>query len=225
MSLSSCNSIERAEMSLDLYYNRFVVMGDQENQSNTSTPAPGAGIGEDVDLCKTPFAFNDNMTKAIFRDMIKLKVKKRKVISPLSESASLMEDDLTENEAKIAEVVCHHLSSSMGELFSTMLDEFKMQFEQAMEGSQSKSPSTDDTFLQMLNDEISTLRSENDELRELYRVTEGRLTRAEKTIDDQNEKILQLEAHSMRDNLVFYNIKEEAGENTESVLRDFLGMG
>ena len=91
-----------------------------------------------------------------------------------------------------------------------------------MEQHQALDENIDTQFVATLSDELTTLKSEYEELREMYKVTEGRLTRAEKLIEDQKEQILQLEARSMRDNLVFYNITEYPGENTEKVLRDFL---
>ena len=41
-------------------------------------------------------------------------------------------------------------------------------------------------------------------------------------ISDMQEELLQLQARSMRDNLVFYNIQELPNENTHQVLRNFL---
>ena len=70
--------------------------------------------------------------------------------------------------------------------------------------------------------EIVMLSEDLISLKEQYMITEGRLVRAEKQVEDMREQLLLHEARSMRDNLVFYNIPESANENTESVLKEFL---
>ena len=55
---------------------------------------------------------------------------------------------------------------------------------------------------------------------------EGRITRLEKTVAELKEEVLYIEARSMRDNLVFFNVPEHAYEtswaDTMNVLKDFI---
>ena len=66
--------------------------------------------------------------------------------------------------------------------------------------------------------DIDDLTKENTELREKCRVLEGRLTRAEKEIEDLRDEQLLQQARSMRDNLKFFNIPEEKQEDCEKTL-------
>ena len=48
-------------------------------------------------------------------------------------------------------------------------------------------------------------------------LTEARLTRAEKKLDEAQEKIQDLTTRSMRDNLVIKNVEEKKGESEEQI--------
>lgn len=73
-----------------------------------------------------------------------------------------------------------------------------------------------------MDTEIQDLRRENELLRKRLLVTEGRLTRTEKKLDEANNKIIDLTSRSMRDNLIFKNIEEHEGEDLEGILRNIL---
>ena len=73
--------------------------------------------------------------------------------------------------------------------------------------------------------EINRLQEENNELRKRLAIAEGRLTRAEKVLDDVKDKATDLTTRSMRDNLIFKNIAESKPESyivIEKKLRSFL---
>ena len=71
--------------------------------------------------------------------------------------------------------------------------------------------------MELMSGELRTVRDQ-------LMITEGRLTRAEKQVEDLREQLLITEARSMRDNLMFYNIPEDntPDNDTERVLRAFL---
>ncbi len=73
--------------------------------------------------------------------------------------------------------------------------------------------------------EVAGLKQENARLKYRETVSESRIERLEKTIVKQKEQILDLKARSMRDNVVFYSIKEEKNETpekTQKILNKFL---
>ena len=71
--------------------------------------------------------------------------------------------------------------------------------------------------MRYMDESIMELKNENDELRKRLKITEGRLTRAEKRLDDANEKILDLTTRSMRDNLIFKNVEEKQNESEKDI--------
>ena len=89
-------------------------------------------------------------------------------------------------------------------------------------------------FIEDLDDMKQQLQEKDGAIQELWKslevmnarqnICDGRLTRSEKDIMDVKEDLLQQQARSMKDNLVFYNIKEkkDTDENTKKVLTNFL---
>jgi hypothetical protein len=69
--------------------------------------------------------------------------------------------------------------------------------------------------LNQMDSEIQELKEENANLRKRLKHTEGRLTRTEKELEVTKEKVIDLTARSMRDNLIFKNVEESRGENVE----------
>ena len=73
--------------------------------------------------------------------------------------------------------------------------------------------------------EIVEVKRENEYLRNRFELQQGRITRLEKVVEDQREEILMIQARSMRDNVIFYNVPEkgrETYEETKKVVQDFL---
>ena len=66
--------------------------------------------------------------------------------------------------------------------------------------------------MKLHTEEVNILSTEVQSTKDQLLVTEGRLIRAEKQIDELREKLLSTEARSMRDNLMFYNIAEPCQE-------------
>ena len=67
-----------------------------------------------------------------------------------------------------------------------------------------------------------TLKSENVMLKDLVEFSGNRLSALESELKTCNEKILDGQVRSMKDNLVFHGIAESRGEITRSVLVKFL---
>jgi hypothetical protein len=53
-------------------------------------------------------------------------------------------------------------------------------------------------------------------------INEGRITRLEKVNNDLHEEMLQINARSMKDNVIFRNIDEKQNEDVGQVLVDFM---
>lgn len=72
--------------------------------------------------------------------------------------------------------------------------------------------------LNQAHEDIHNMSKENEVLKKRLHQTEGRLTRVERKLEEANEKIIDLTARSMRDNLIFKNVEEENGENLDEVI-------
>ena len=75
-----------------------------------------------------------------------------------------------------------------------------------------------------LNNQSSTIEQligENKQLRTRIELTDGRLTRAEKVIDDVREELLQSNARSMKDNLIFQKVPENDTQTCKDTLFAF----
>lgn len=71
--------------------------------------------------------------------------------------------------------------------------------------------------MQSHEDSIMALSEENHELRNRLAITEGALTRCEMVIRRLEEKVVDLTARSMRDNLIIKNISEEQTEKDTDI--------
>ena len=71
-------------------------------------------------------------------------------------------------------------------------------------------------------DTIKALTTDNECLQSRCQISEGRVTRLEKLVDDLREETLQINARSMKDNLIFHGIQETQPENVKEVLLNFL---
>ena len=63
--------------------------------------------------------------------------------------------------------------------------------------------------------EIESLKTELKWTKTKCKITEGRITPAEKQIQDIPEELMQLKARTMKPNLVFYNIPEEMNQRSD----------
>ena len=78
------------------------------------------------------------------------------------------------------------------------------------------------TSLESQHEEIEELHKENDVLVNKCKVLEGRLARVEHELDVLREEQLSQQARSMRDNVQFFNIPEQANENCKEVVMSFM---
>jgi len=143
--------------------------------------------------------------------------KRRRVdVSPIQAS-----QNLTQDQATIAEGVFESLVRVM----SDFLQDFTSKLTDQVETSLQRHKDGIDCRMNMQVKEIELLTEELNCTKDYTRILEGRLTRAEKAIEEMKEENLYQEARSMRDNLVFFNIPEETTgeeEDTKAVLREFL---
>ena len=144
--------------------------------------------------------------------------KKRKYSkSPIKDSHTL-----TTDQVDIAEGVFESLVSIM----SDYLANFKSELSQQVEISLERHRDEFDSAMNVQTAEIQILTDDLKASKQQCVILEGRLTRAEKLVDDMREQLLQHEARSMRNNLVFHNVPEAssgpAAENTEATLRTFI---
>ena len=66
---------------------------------------------------------------------------------------------------------------------------------------------------------IQEMRQENMELRKRLAITEGMLTRAERSLKNLEDKMVETTTRSMRDNILLKNMSEEEGEDEDSIER------
>jgi hypothetical protein len=78
-----------------------------------------------------------------------------------------------------------------------------------------------ETGMNGLTEQMEDMEKENSGLRERLRMTEGRATRLERQLGEAQAKMLEMEAHSMRDSVVVKNMAEERGEEITGRLASF----
>ena len=69
---------------------------------------------------------------------------------------------------------------------------------------------------------IQEMRQENMELRKRLAITEGMLTRAERSLKNLEDKMVETTTRSMRDNILLKNMSEEEGEDEDVIERKTL---
>ena len=69
---------------------------------------------------------------------------------------------------------------------------------------------------------IQEMRQENMELRKRLAITEGMLTRAERSLKNLEDKMVETTTRSMRDNILLKNMSEEEGEDEDTIERKTL---
>ena len=69
---------------------------------------------------------------------------------------------------------------------------------------------------------IQEMRQENMELRQRLAITEGMLTRAERSLKNIEDKMVETTTRSMRDNILLKNMSEEEGEDEDIIERKTL---
>ena len=180
----------------------------------------------------TPAALDEGIRHGFFPDLLGKFTgasKKRKVISPVT-GIDGHEITLDEENTKVAEVVYQSVVASMSDLLEDYRTQLSFQFgqmETEMRATVEEALMRDALDKETVDDEgeVAALRDEVSKLREQLSITIGRVTRAEKQVQEMNEEMLQMQARMMRDNLVFYNIKEgnnESSADCTNTLRSFL---
>ena len=220
-------TITRLEDFIDAHYHSISMSQAEPTPSCASSDLEDLG-DQAISATQTPTEMNEGITRAVLMRL----GKKRKTISPISNTT---EDviDLNEDQQIIHDAVVNTVTSWVSEFMTSLQESFNAQFEEAteeMKGELSEKisraeieePGDVTEALNRQAKEIDDLVAENEELLNKCRVIEGRLTRAEKELEDVKEEMMQQEARSMRDNLKFFNVPEVRGEDCERTLRDFL---
>ncbi|CAB3987117.1 Hypothetical predicted protein [Paramuricea clavata] len=76
--------------------------------------------------------------------------------------------------------------------------------------------------LKFVHAEVEDLKKDNEKLKKTDVETQKRLQSLEEQNTILNNRVIDLQARSMCDNLVFYNIEENEEENTTEILQSFL---
>jgi len=110
--------------------------------------------------------------------------------------------------------ILNTLSTWLGDMNAQMQQTFRRRFEEAMEEFKDEVLDHVDSK-DAHNTEIDDVRQENRELQNRCRILEGRITRAEREIEELREDSLKQKARSMRDNIKFFNIPEVEGDDED----------
>lgn len=70
--------------------------------------------------------------------------------------------------------------------------------------------------------EVEDIKKENEQLKISEGETKKRIENLEQLNSTLNNRVIDLQARSMRDNLIFYNIKESHGEDTTEIIKDIM---
>ena len=159
--------------------------------------------------------------------------KKRKANSPLVTNTTDDIDldlsfDISETKSKspvtpqsVENDILDIINNSM-EAWKISMDADKLESRDLLKSVESK---VNDIHSSMVgqSDAIKKLTEENGMLRARNNVIEGRLTRMEKVVQNLNEDVHQINARSMKDNLIFNNIPETetSSRETKKVLLQF----
>ena len=162
-------------------------------------------------------------------------IKKRKANTPLSMDTSVDSDNSetyelnpldTDQHGSIKTLITHLFSKSMSDIKEMISADKKdsnkllKSVEQKVSGIETKI----DDIHSSLRSQASTIDQLVDENKQLHvrnEVTNGRLTRVEKVVDDLREELLQVNARSMKDNLVFQGIQENERLSCKDLLFGF----
>ena len=66
--------------------------------------------------------------------------------------------------------------------------------------------------------DVEDIKKESEQLKK----SEGETKKRIENLEQLNNRVIDLQARSMRDNLIFYNIKESDGEDTTKIIKDIM---
>ena len=202
----------------------------------------------------TPIKVNEQKISSYFKTLDttpamseKGRSSKRKVISPIEEqnakdsTIEIDEDQVAMNITTKLDAFKETFDSYMKVVFqkikeqiSEELDQFKKDIMQVLDKKEMQQKERVDITntvkdiekaQQYQTGEIEDLRNEHMLLLKKCQLQEGQLVKNEKDIEFLKEEVLQIQAGSMRDNLVYNNIEElavETSEKTKDILINFM---
>ncbi len=76
--------------------------------------------------------------------------------------------------------------------------------------------------IEFVHGEVNDLKEENKIRKEKETLTDNRIDQLEELNATLKDRVIDLQARSMRDNLIFYNISEKKDENVKEIIHDML---
>ena len=76
--------------------------------------------------------------------------------------------------------------------------------------------------LEFVHAEVKDIKDENEKRKKTDGETQQRLEKLEQINTDLNNRVIDLQARSMRDNLIFYNVEENEEENSTEIVHSLL---
>ncbi len=76
--------------------------------------------------------------------------------------------------------------------------------------------------IEFVHAEVEDIKKVNEQLTKSEGETKKRIEKLEQLNSSLNYRVIDLQARSMRDNLIFYNVKESDGENTTNLIQDIM---
>ncbi len=76
--------------------------------------------------------------------------------------------------------------------------------------------------IEFVHGEVNDLKEENKIRKEKETLTDNRIDQLEELNATLKDRVIDVQARSMRDNLIFYNISEKKDENVKEIIHDML---
>ena len=188
---------------------------DQSFNDSTALAVSNKGIPQSTPtITKTMTQIQQH---GILKDSLGESLRKRKKMSPVGNHPFNKEFNLSDEQYDIADAIHNSLLS----VITDQIQDIELRADKSIEEKLDEYKLTIAYALHDHAEQLESLQEENKSIKTQYRILEGRLTRSEKLVEDLSEQLLQTDARSMRDNLVFFNIPEQSSENPEHILRDF----
>ena len=76
--------------------------------------------------------------------------------------------------------------------------------------------------IEFVHAEVEDIKKVNEQLKKSEGETKKRIEKLEQLNSSLNYRVIDLQARSMHDNLIFYNVKESDRENTTNLIQDIM---
>ena len=123
----------------------------------------------------------------------------------------------TESQASIVAAITKEIRALSQNSLTTVVETLS----NLVKTQQSEIHDIKDSIGKLITENVK-LEEEKNNMKHRIDIYEARVERLERTVNEQNEEILDLKCRSMRDNLVFNNVREFDKEDTREVVSDFI---